>query len=440
MKKLVVAGLFLVIAGPVQPHEVSPGLGERLLPADQRWRLFDNTPTDARQFLLPEQLPELAALPADRQQRLRGLIREHELSVRFVRKAIKATRGAVRGGHMHAKPEYRSALSEIVIGVDRGLAAGGDPLHAHEPVLRALPAYTRIEVLTPARFVPEVNLALRRLGLDSRTRVVANPKPPEDHGATRWVRDTFLLAEEGRRQTLFHSLGYQPRRDVYADELGYLEFLRTSRRKVVTVPLFYRAGNFLLGVKDGRSILFAGADEIAGNNDVYRQVIGRVPPVDAVLEVFAAITGADEVQTLPNTRRLFHIDMYLSFLDDGVVALLDPLDPGHLSAEDRDVLQRARAVLGKRGFRIVPVPTVAERIARFQSSTNIVPYRHRETGERQALVPDFPDLTVRINGRDQSLNALVDQAFRGAGVRPVFVEDRFYRNQGNTHCALVALK
>lgn len=440
MNRVLLAFIGILLALPATAnHPVDPSLGQNLLPNEQRWGLQERLQAGTKSYQLPEQLPDISRLPPARQHRLRELIRQHDLSLRFVKKAIKATRGAVRGGRMHSKPEYLSSLSEIVIGVDRGSFAGGTPLHAHEPILNALPAYTRVDILTPERFVPEVRKAIRRLGLESRSRVIANPKPPEDRGTTRWVRDTFLLADDGKRQTVFHSLGYQPRRDVFADDLRYLEFMRTSRRQVVTAPLFYRAGNFLLGVQ-GKRTLFVGADELIGNKEVYQHTVSHVPPVDAVLDVFAALTGADEVAVLPNTRRLFHVDMYLSFIDDGVVALLDPLDPEALPFEDLSVLHRARQMLTERGFRVVPVPTVAARISQFQSSTNMVPFRHRETGQRMALVPDFPDRLVRRHGREASLNALVEKSLRDAGITPIFVEDRFYPNQGNTHCAVVSLR
>lgn len=408
-------------------HEVPD---DRLLPEDQRWELVDGR----SRYVLPEQLPELRALPADRRRRLERLIEQHDLNVRFVRKAIKATRGAVRGGRLKAKPEYRAALAEIVIGVDRELAAGGHPLHAHEPVLLALPSYTRIDVMTPAAFRADVERDLRVLGLEHRARVVVHRRPATDRAATRWARDTLLVAGDPR-STIFRPLSYWPRRELQGDDLRYLDFLRTSRRDVVTVPLFYRAGNLLLGIAD-RPLLFVGRDEMAGNHEVYRHTAGAVPPPDAVLEVFAALTGAAESVLLPNTRRLFHIDMYMSFLADGVAALLDPLDPDALPAEERAVLHQAREELTRRGFRIVPIPTVAARIAAFQSSTNIVPYIDRDTGARRALVPDFPDLVVG----GESLNRLVARAYRDAGIEPVFVEDRFYPSEGNTHCVTAVLR
>lgn len=403
---------------------------DRLLPEALQWELTDGK----TRYRMPEQLPELQALPADRRQRLDALIRQHDLNVRFVRKAIKSTRGALRGGHLRANPEYRATLAEIVIGVDREMAAGGHPLHAHEPVLLALPAYTRIDVMVPAAFRDDVARDLRALGLEQRARILVHRRPSGDRAATRWARDALLPGGEGR-STLFRPLSYWPRRDLQSDDLRYLEFLRGSRRQVVTVPLFYRAGNLLLGVAD-RPLLFVGRDEMAGNQEVYRHTLGIVPPPDAVLEVFAALTGAAESVLLPNTRRLFHIDMYISFLADGVAALLDPLDPGALPADDLAVLAEARAELSRRGFRIVPIPTVAARVAAFQSSTNIVPYIDRDSGERRALVPDFPDLTVD----GQSLNGLVARAYRDAGIEPVFVEDRFYSTEGNTHCVTAVLR
>lgn len=441
---LAIAAACLCLAGSVthalaRPGQGGPGFGGDLLPASPRWSLEEPGGDGQRLFAIPDELADIERLPPERRKRLKALIRERELDVEFVRRAIRATRGALRGGRLHAKPEYMARLQEIVIGIDRELGRSDRPLWQHEPILRALPAYTRIEILTPRTYAAALRREVDRLGLRGRAQIRPTPVPPEAPAATRWIRDTVLVSEQGKGQTLFHPLSYWPRRDLVADDLGYIEGLRQPRRSIVTVPLFYRAGNFLLGVS-ARRTLFVGAQEISDNEIVYRNTLRHRPGADAVLEVFSALTGADEVKLMPNTRRLYHIDMYMTLLDDGVAAVLDPLDPEALPAEDREALRQARHILHEHGYRIVDIPTLAERIASFQSSTNIVPFRHRDTGERKAMVPVYPDRLVRAGEQDVSLNALVDQAYRRAGITPVAVEDRFYTSEGNTHCVVLQLR
>jgi hypothetical protein len=422
-----------------RPGQSGLGLGEALLPASPHWSLEESGSHGRRLFAIPDELAEIERLPAERRNRLKALIRERELDVEFVRRAIYATRGAVRGGRLHAKPEYMARLQEIVIGIDRDLGRSDRPLWQHEPILLALPAYTRINIVAPAAYAEQLRREVSRLGLRGRAQILATPVPPEAPAATRWIRDTVLVSDRGKGQALFHPLSYWPRRDLVADDLRYLNGLRQPRRSIVTVPLFYRAGNFLLGVS-ARRTLFVGTQEIADNEVVYRNTLRHTPRADTVLAVFSALTGADQVTLMPNTRRFYHIDMYMTLLDDGVAAVLDPFDPEALPEEDREALQQARSLLLKHGYRIVDIPTLAERIAGFQSSTNIVPFRHRDTGERKALVPVYPDRLVRSAGQEVSLNALVEQAYRRAGVTPIAVEDRFYTSEGNTHCVVLQLR
>ncbi len=422
-----------------RPGQSGLGLGEGLLPTSPQWLLEESGGQGQRLFAIPDELAEIERLPAERRKRLKALIRERELDVDFVRRAIKATRGAVRGGRLHAKPEYMARLREIVIGIDRELGGSDRPLWQHEPILRALPAYTRIEIVAPAVYAERLRREVNRLGLRGRAQVRATPVPPESPAATRWIRDTVLVSEHGKGQALFRPLSYWPRRDLVADDLRYLDSLRQPQREIVAVPLFYRAGNFLLGVS-ARRTLFVGAQEVIDNEVVYRNTLRHTPRADTVLAVFSALTGADQVTLMPNTRRFYHIDMYMTLLDDGVAAVLDPLDPEALPDEDREALQQARNRLREHDYRIVDIPTLAERIAGFQSSTNIVPFRHRDTGERMALVPVYPDRQVRSGEQEVSLNALVDEAYRRAGITPIAVEDRFHISEGNTRCVVLQLR
>jgi hypothetical protein len=390
---------------------------------------------------MPGQRPLVEQLPPERLQRLRAEIRRHDVNLAELRQAFTRLRGALRGGVFFAEPEYRSDLEEIVIGIER---AKGEPGHrlleAHEPILRALPAYTSIVVLVPLGQARRVRTELRALGLGRRARLVVDPAHPDKPATTRWVRDILLVGPQASRTSIATPLRYQPHPDLRWNDLQHVMRLSSPTRRVLATPLFFRAGNLLLGVTpQGRRILFVGEGELRDISLVYDGAVGFRPPQPALIGLLAALGGADAVEVLPNTRSFFHIDMAMSFIADGVAVLVDPLDAERLPAADRTALARLRSTLARHGFRTIAVPSTSERVEAFRSPVNLVPFRHREDGRRMALVPTFPD--VRIAGPEGPvwLNAQIEAAYRSAGIEPVAVEDRFHPGGGNTHCAVVAL-
>jgi hypothetical protein len=411
----------------------------QLLSTDRAWALHDRV--GGTDFVIPAQLPEIARLPRDRQQRLMNEVRRHDVNVRILRKAFTELQHAVESGAMRADPEYDTNLAEVVIGIDRGITEGSVRLLAlHEPILRALPSYARIIVVTPAAAEKRVRAEIRALGLKGRTRFVIDSDHPEKPATTRWVRDVLLVSRQDAQAAIATPLRYLPHPDLRWDDLRHLAGLRTPQRTRLSTPLFFRAGNLMLGIAPGgRRVLFVGADEFRFSTTVYDETIGGHPSQEAMISLMRAIVGADVVEVIPNSTHLFHVDMAIAMIGPGVAALLDPVDPPALSGPDRTVLEQARAALARQGFRIVPIPTVAKRISRFQSPVNIVPFRHRDSLQAMAMVPTFPDVALNLRGRPASLNALIDARYRGAGIVPIPVEDRFNDLGGNTHCAMVAL-
>jgi hypothetical protein len=412
----------------------------KLLSTDRSWTLRDRP--GATEYAIPAALPEIARLPRDRRRRIESEVRRHDVNVKVMRRAFAEVRRAVESGALHADPEYRTELREVVIGIDRALAQPGRrALELHEPILGSLPAYTQIVVITPAASSGRVRAELQALGLEQRSRVIVDAEHPEKPTTTRWVRDVILPSRQGEKAVLATPFRYQPRRDLRWDDLRHVGALGTPYRTRVSTPLFFRAGNVMLGVApDGRRILFIGEDEFRFARIAYDETIGDHPSAETMAGLLAAIVGADAIEWLPNSQHLFHLDMAMSMLDRGVAAMLDPLDAARLSDADRTVLVRVAAALGHNGFRVVAIPTLVERIRRYQSPVNIVPFRHRDTGRSMALLPVFPDVEVTVAAGHFSLNATIETRYRDAGIHPIPVEDRFNDLGGNTHCAVVALK
>lgn len=403
------------------------------------WPLQRQGQAGPETYLVPTQLGAIRQLPEPERGQLLRFIRQHEANLAFFRQTSRRFFRQANGGTIHAAPEYTMDLAEVMMGIDLGTANHANPLHPHEPLLHALPPYTRIILLTPAAAVSRVRARLAALGLGSRVQLVVSQAPADRMpaaGVTRWVRDLGLVANDGEHPVLLASLAHKQFADVARNDLAYLGRLGDRRHHVVRLPVYVRGGNLAL-VRTDRDILLAGNDELRMNRQWFDEAFGFTPPPEALPEVLKVATGAEHLAVIPNSRHLYHLDMFVAPLGDGVVALLAPDDPERLVREDRATLARARDILQALGLRIVPVPTTAARIASYQSPVNIVRFTDRRNGQARALVPVFPEDPGLP--ATHSLNARALAAYRAAGIDPIPVEDRFHPRWGNTHCALLPL-
>ena len=156
--------------------------------------------------------------------------------------------------------------------------------------------------------------------------------------------------------------------------------------------------------------------------------------------MFKRLAGADEVKVLPNSKHLFHLDMAMSVLKPGTVALIEPVDGDALAEDNRRVIAEIRQALAVYGFHIVRVPTLADWVNTFKSPVNVIPYTHRGSGRLSALVPQFEDRVVTSQGKPVSIRQEIRRAYKDAGVEAIFAASDFYRFAGNFHCAILPVQ
>lgn len=433
---LALIALSLPMSGTASHPAPTWSAQQRLADTQRDWNLHLGV-NGTRTVRMPHEQHRLADLPPQLAGEAQDKIGLHEQNLAELRAVARRFDRSVADGKLHLAPEYQRDLREILIAATRLRRGGPATIQPHAPILRALPAYTRVRVFVPRDGLKAVSRELAALGLADRSQTLVDDDSAPGAALTPWVRDQMLLVDGGERAILATPLRFYPGRLAESD-LRHIGRLRANGREVLRIPLFFRSGNLLLA-HYGQRILFVGDSELFVNAAGYVQSHLTRPNSDEVLAGLQALTGADRVVVLPNSPQLFHIDQYFAPLADGVAALLLPLDPDKLAPEDASAIEQARAILRELGFRIVAVPTVAERIAAYQSPVNIVPFRDLTRHDRAALVPRFPDRTVLFEGRRQSLNGLVAQAYRTAGIRPVEVDDNFAPLMGNTHCVALPL-
>lgn len=404
------------------------------------WPFVRMGPDGPETYLIPTQLDAISRLPEPERSSILRFVEEHDASLSSLRETSRRLVAELNPDRVRASPEYTMDLGEVMMGVDFHRDRTDNPLHAHEPVFKALPSYTKVVLVAPTAILPKVRARLAALGLSKRVRLLVSQdqsgKSPGE-GVTRWVRDVAFVAKDGERSVLLVSLAHKYFLDVALNDLAYLGRLSDRTHQVVRMPIFFRGGNLAIA-SAGRTVLLVGSDEVKMNQKWFAEGFGFTPLPNALPEILRFATGAKEVVILPNSRNLYHVDLFITPLGEGTIGLLAPDDPERMDHDDRAVLLRTRETLQDRGFRVVPIPTTVARMRHFQSSTNIVNFTERGTGRRRALVPMFPepaDVPAAL-----SVNVRVLAAYRGAGIDPIAVEDRFHPHWGNTHCVVLPLR
>lgn len=404
------------------------------------WPFVRMGPRGPETYLIPTQLDAIRRLPEPERSSILRFVEDHDASLYFLRETGRRLVAELNPDRIRAGPEYMMDLGEVMMGVDFHRDQTDNPLHAHEPVLKALPPYSRVVLLVPTAILPKVRARLETLGLSKRVRLVVSQdqsgKSPGE-GVTRWVRDVAFVARDGARSVLLVSLAHKYYLDVAHNDLAYLGRLGDRTHQVVRLPIFFRGGNLAVA-SAGRAVLLVGSDEVKMNRQWFAEGFGFTPLPNALAEILQFATGVKEVVILPNSRNLYHVDLFITPLGEGSIGLLAPDDLDRMDDADRAVLLRTREILQGLGFRVVPIPTTVARLEHFQSSTNIVHFTERGTGRRRALVPMFPEPAAQPPAL--GVNARVLEAYRSAGIDPIAVEDRFYPRWGNTHCAVLPLR
>lgn len=417
-------------------HPAPDWSAQRLITPEREWSLHVG-PEGSVALHMPRDRGRIDGLPGPLAGEAKAKVGEHARNIDILRETAQRFDRAAGDGRLHMVPEYERDLRELLIAATRVRDGGPLTIMPHAPILRALPNYSQIRIFVPREGKAAVTRELTQLGLTRRALLMIDDDRPRGALTPPWMRDQVLVVDAGTRAILATPMRFYPGRLAESD-LSHLGRLRARGREVLRIPLFFRSGNLLLG-RQGRRILFVGQGELYLNAAGYVQSSIARPASDDVLEGFRTLAGADQVVVLPNSERLFHIDQYVAPLADGVAALIKPLDPQNVAPEDAATIEQTRRILRELGFRIIDIPTLAERIAAYQSPVNIVPFRDLERHDRAALVPRFADRPVLVDGIRRSLNALVAEAYRTAGIRPVEVDDNFAPLMGNTHCVAVPL-
>lgn len=423
----------LVLAGPAYPPEI--------IPTTHKWEIVAGIEGTQQRFVFPDDYAKLNKYPPQVRSPIIEAASRAERNIARIREIGRSFFADARKHTYRMLPDSELALREVVIAVRENSA---DPLTRHEPILRALPDYSHIHVITPKDLLATVR---SKIGAIPQLEHKATLHPVDVwvektnagfvyRRPTRWVRDAFLPGRDDTgRPVVFLPPAYTSIRDLTRNDLDFFRNITGSAERQLRLPVFVRGGNLKLVEHGRRRILLIGEREFRYNEEIYLATTQFRPPEQLMIDVLKEISGADEVVVLPNSDHLFHLDMVMALPRPGVAAVVAPTDPARVSDEDRTVIRRVREELTRIGVRRVDIPTTAARIGAFQSPVNGVAFRNATTRQRMFILPEFPEQAADPH----KLNALIRQRYREAGVRPLPIEERFFSLHGNTHCVMVGI-
>lgn len=409
------------------------------------WKFMAEVDGNYLAFRVPGDISLLRQYPESTQARTWARIALRDRNLEILEGLAVGAEQILKREKFHRVPQQDRHMDEIVISFDPSDVVKEDPLYKHEPILRRLPDYTYIHIFVPEEFAGIVRERLRALRLPNRTGIypVSVWEGERDgitvsHTCEAWTQDLFRVSlNASGRQYLFTPANYLQSTVLDVPDIDFLDRLVTGsrRRKIVRLPIFFHAGNILMG-ESTRRMLFIGKGLLKKNEQMYFNAIHAKPADAGVISLLQATSGVAEAHVLPNSTNLFHLDMVMAILDKSTIALVDPLDKERLAPADREVVDEIRKTLTALGFTIVPIPTVVKRIENFQSPVNIVPFLNRHDNKRYLYLPTYPDSLVTVQGKSTSLNGLIRDAYAARGFTVIPVEDRFSAKKGDLHCVL----
>lgn len=398
---------------------------------------------------LPHDLNQLTQLAPAIEKMVRRRIEFRRRNIDVLRRVALEFDAVLKNSPPTHWAQHEQTLEQVAMALPaRPISAPASALSLHEPLLAALPAYTKVDFFLPQELMDPVSRRLRELGLKSRVRLHGRPEieSSEDQISLRrhttyWMRDVAMAsANRQGRSPLLLPLAFYQINDLSRPDNDYVHQLASAEQPVRRVPLFFKGGNLHVGFTGQRHILFIGQNELEFNQEFFYTAFFYYPPPDAVLELFQQLTGANEVRVLPNSKNLYHLDLVMAVIEPGTVALLEPLDKEALLPEDRHVLDHVRQAVTAAGFRIVGIPTLSDWVKEFKSPVNILPFRHRDSGIASVIVPQFEDRIIILKGKPYSIHEKIKQAYAQAGLKPIFATSNLYQLGGNFHCAVLPLR
>ncbi len=374
-------------------------------------------------------------------------------------------------------PEYNRSLGKIVISLSKKY----NSLKLHHEILRNLPEYTEIFLLTPSSQLDQIQKEAQHLPYGNRLNLIPYESSqmtvaetsfyllfPEKEklqsGDTKskysqlgsiWTQDLFEVIQSPTGNPIIlvsdvHKYYYSSKgkyTQTYRDN-SYISSLSSVGIDVQLVPLAFMGGNILVDEFEGEKVIFCGGDVFKKTRTVWKAFYDSNISDSQIKKLIKKIFNANSVVVFSSDsiqpRLMFHLDQAMLFLPDGNVCIARIVKSNIKNKSDmdeiRDVeifLTKVREKLQKIGYQILDIEMSEQNLLHFQHYINAIPYTDAVTGNKKILMPVFlsnqPDLDRKLI--DDNINTL-----EAAGYQVIQVPTEVNEINGGIHCMVNVLE
>lgn len=224
------------------------------------------------------------------------------------------------------------------------------------------------------------------------------------------------------------------------------EWLQKQGLEIKQADFFFEGGNVTFDKTEKGLRVFVGYSDIFYSQGLKKNGDQKSTPKMIAQKISKCFGGAEVVvmgdKELINT--CFHIDQAFVILD-GKQAVINQCASPCYDDEGNDVswqLKYYKKQLEGLGYKIIEIENTSQQLKDSHSSTNVIPFVDKNTGQKKVILPIFSD-EIKENTTDkekidyhslQGKGLAAYHAYLKAGYEPILIRDHTYVDKGNTHC------
>ncbi len=370
------------------------------------------------------------------------------------------------------QPEYERTLEKVIL----TLAINTRDLSSHMDIIKNLPAYSEVLLLTPKANIPFINATLDKHKLRHKVKLipfktreikgtdvfVLTPrkskmlrKKSRDITMPRgsvWAQDLFEIAHDpsGKPSLLtppIYKWFIQPNPDAdITSDNTFIKNIRAANIGLNPIPIAFKGGNILIDQFKGERIAFCGSDIIRETKALMRKTSNNTPSRAETKTALKQYLAVDKVVIIGGKKRqprkLFHLDQAMVLLPDGTAAVTRIFSATAAAQNTKQIkkimnfLTELRSTLRSMGYKIHDMYVSVDDVLNYRYYVNGVPYTNRTTGAKEFLIPLFRQSKTGLNSDiyQENINTL-----KSLGYKVIPVPTKANDHHGGIHCMMNAV-
>ncbi|MFH1030757.1 MAG: agmatine deiminase family protein [bacterium] len=352
-------------------------------------------------------------------------------------------------------PEFQRNMEKVLLSIPSQGFSQEEVRKIYHDLLVKMPNYSTIQALVGKdqeekfkKIIDDIQ-EQEKCDLYQRMQIISTNNPDElemwaqDFGEMAKINgiDTFIISA-GRGEDFFYK--DQVDRDKRRQTM-VRTWLQKQGLEIKQADFFLQGGNISFDKTEKGLRVFVGYSDI-----FYSQHLGKKgdqkPTPQTIAKKISQCFGGAEVVVMGDKELIgtcFHIDQAFVILDNKQAVINQCSSP--CFDGDVDVSQQLRYYkmqLEGLGYKIIEIENTPQQLKDSHSSTNVIPFVDKNTGQKKVILPIFPG-EIREDAIDnQEINPSSLQgkglaayhAYLKAGYEPILVRDYTAAKRGNIHC------